>query len=73
MEEDLKDDQISKEYLSACQPFLVDKEMERGRHKAMNIQMYKLETKTINENEVFNKLDSAAKINIALGFALRKF
>ena len=35
--------------------------------------MSKLDTKIINEKleEVFNKLDSAAKINIALGFVLR--
>ena len=35
--------------------------------------MSKLDTKIINEKheEVFNKLDSAAKINIALGFFLR--
>ena len=35
--------------------------------------MSKLDTKIINEKleEVFNKLDSAAKINIALGFILR--
>ena len=35
--------------------------------------MFKLDTKKINEKEeeVFNKLDSAAKIDIALGFVLR--
>ena len=35
--------------------------------------MSKLDTKIINEKleEVFNKLDSAAKIKIALGFVLR--
>ena len=48
-------------------------EMENGRHKVFNFQMSKLDTKIINENleEVFNKLDSAAKSNIALGFFLR--
>ena len=36
--------------------------------------MSKLDTKIINEKleEVFNKLDSDAKINIALGFVLVK-
>ena len=50
--------------LSACQHFLVDTEMENGRHKVFNLQMLKLDTKIINEKleEVFNKLDSAAKI-----------
>ena len=62
-----------KEEHCACQPFLVDTEMENGRHKVFNFQMSKLDTKIINEKleEVFNKLDSAAKINIALGFFLR--
>ena len=62
-----------KEELSACQHFLVDTEMEIGRHKVFNIQMSKLNTEIINKKleEVFNKLDLAAKINIALGFVLR--
>ena len=53
--------------------FLVDTEMENGRHEVFNFQMSKLDTKIINDKleEVFNKLDSAAKINIALGFVLR--
>ena len=47
--------------------------MENGRHKVFNFQMSKLDTKIINEKleEVFNKLDSAASINIALGFVLQ--
>ena len=38
--------------------------MENGRHKVFNFQMSELDTKII---KVFKKLDSAAKINIALG------
>ena len=40
----------------------------------LNIQIYKLDTKIFNESfeEVFNNLDLAAKINIALGFVFRK-
>ena len=47
--------------------------MENGRHKVFNFQMSKLDTKIINEKleEVFNKLDSAAKINNAQGFVLQ--
>ena len=47
--------------------------MQNGKHKVFNFQMSKLDTKIINEKlaEVFNKLDSAAKTNIALGFVLR--
>ena len=54
---------------------LVDTEMENGKHKVFNFQMSKLDTKIINEKleEVFNKLNSAAKINIALGFVLQNF
>ena len=62
-----------KEELSACRHILIDTEMEKGRHKIFNFQMSKLDTKIINKKleGVFNKLDSAAKINIALGFVLR--
>ena len=51
----------------------MDTEMSNGRHKLFNFQMSKLDTKIINKKleEVFNKLDSAVKINIALGFVLR--
>ena len=73
VEEKGEDGEKVKEVLSACQHFLVDTEMENGRHKVFNFQMSKSDTKIINEKleEVFNKLDSAAKINIALGFVLR--
>ena len=58
--------------MSAFQHFLVDTEMENGRHKVFNFQMSKLDTKIINEKleEVFIKLDSAAKINVAPGFVV---
>ena len=71
-EEEGEDGEKLKEELSACQHFLVDTEMENGSHKVFNLQMSKLDTKIFNEKleEVFNKLDSAAKINIALAFVL---
>ena len=73
VEEEGEDGEKLKEELSAFQHFLVDREMKNGRHRLFNFQMSKLDTKKINEKleEVFNKLDSAAKINIALGFVLR--
>ena len=73
MEEEGEDGEKLKEELSACQHFLVDTEMENRRHKVFNFQISKLDTKIINEKleKVFNKLDSAAKINIALCFVLR--
>ena len=63
VEEEGEDGEKLKEELSACQQFLVDTEMENGRHKVFNFQMSKLDTKIIIEKleEVFNKLDSAAK------------
>ena len=73
VEEEGENGEKLKEELSACQYFLVDTEMENGRHKVFNFQMSKLDAKMINEklDEVFNKLNSAAKINITLGFVLR--
>ena len=73
VEEEGDDGEKLKEELSACQHFLVNTEVENGRHKVFNFQMSKLDIKNINEEleEVFNKLDSAAKNNIALGFVLR--
>ena len=73
VEEEGEDGEKLKEELSACQHFLVGTEMKNGRIKIFNFQMSKLDTKVIKEKleEVFNKLDSAAKINIALGFVFR--
>ena len=73
VEEEEEDGEKLKEELSAFQLFLVDLEMKNGKHKLFNIQMSKLDTKIVNEKleEAFNKLDSATKINISLGFVLR--
>ena len=73
VEDEEEDEEKSKEEISACQHFLVDTEMENGRCKVFIFQMSKLNNKIINQKleEVFNKLDSAAKINIALEFVLR--
>ena len=73
MEEEGEDGEKLMEEFSACQHFLVDMEIENGRHKVFNLQMSKLDTKIINEKfeKVFKKLVSAAKINIAVGFVLR--
>ena len=48
--------------------------MENGRYHVFNFQMSKLDTDIINKKfeEVSNKLASAAKIIIALGFDLQK-
>ena len=72
VEEEREDEYKFKEELSACQHFLVHTEMKNGRHRLFSFQTSKLETNIINEKlqEVFNKLDSAAKIKTALGFVL---
>ena len=49
VEDEGEDGEKLKEELSACQHFLVDTEMENGRHKVFNFQMSKLDTKIINE------------------------
>ena len=66
-------DQLQDE-LNACQHFLTDTEVENGRHKLFNFQNSKLDLYLVNEklNQVFEKLDFAAKINnVALTFVLR--
>ena len=65
-------DQLRDE-LNACQPFFLDSEMENGRHKEFNFQLSKLYPNLVNEklDQVFEKLDCAAKIIIALEFVLR--
>ena len=75
MEEEREDGEKLKKELSALQHFLVDTEMKNVRHKVFNFQMSKLDTKLFREKieEIFKKLDSAAKINIALGFVLQNF
>ena len=47
--------------------------MENGRHKVINFQKAKLDTKIIiaKLEEAFNKMAFVAKINIALRFVLR--
>ena len=70
VEEKGEDSEKMMKELSACQQFLVDTEIENGRLKITIFQMSKLETSIINNKveEIFNKLDSAAKIIFALGF-----
>ena len=49
--------------------------MQNGTENLFEFQKSELDTKTINEKheEVLNKLESAAKINIALGVVLGNF
>ena len=45
VEEEGEDGEKLKEELSACQHFLVDTEIENGRHKVLNFQMSKLDAR----------------------------
>ena len=67
------DDADLKEELQACQLFLVDSELEKGRHRVFNFAMSFFDNPLINEklDSVFKGLECAAKINLTLGFVLK--
>ena len=54
-------------------PFLIDTKMESGRQKVFNFKLSKLDRNLVNEklDQIFENLDCALKINIAVGFVLR--
>ena len=62
-----------KEQLQACKHFLVDSELEKGRHPVFNFAMSTFDNSLINQNSVlvFKRLKCAAKINLAFGFILK--
>ena len=64
-----KNEQLQQDF-STGQPFFSDTEMRNGKHSVGN---FKLDLREINEklNEVFKKLNCAAKLNIALDFSER--
>ena len=68
-----KDNEQLQQELSACQHFFDDTEMENGRHQVFNFKLSKLDPHEINKKlkEVFEKLNCAAKVNLALGLILR--
>ena len=68
-----KDNEQHQQELSACQNFFDDIEMENERHQVFNFKLSKLDPHEINKKlkEVFEKINCAAKVNLALGFILR--
>ena len=62
-----------KEELQACQHFLVDSALEKGRHRVFNFAMSNFDNSLINQNldVIFKGLKCAAKVNLALGFVLK--
>ena len=62
-----------KEKLQACQLFLVDSELEKGKHRVFNFAMSIFDNSLTNKklDLVFNGLKCAAKVNFAFGFVLK--
>ena len=67
------DDAELKEELQAYQHFLVDSELEKGRHRVFNFAMSTFDNSLINQklDLVFKGLECAAKVNLAFGFVLK--
>ena len=62
-----------KEDLQACQHFLVDSELEKGRHHVFSFATSPFDNSFINKklDLVFKGLKCAAKVNLAFGFVLK--
>ena len=67
------DDADLKEELQACQHFLVDSELEKGRHRVFNFPMSFFDNYLINKklDLVFNGLKCAVKVSLPFGFVLK--
>ena len=67
------DDQSLREELQSCRHFLVDSEIQKGRHSVFNFAVNNLTAQVIDEklNRVLDKLKCVAKLNLALGFFLK--
>ena len=67
------DDADLEEKLQACQHFLVDSELEKGRHRAFNFAMSIFDKSWINRklDLLFKGLECAAKVNLAFVFVLK--
>ena len=67
------DDESLKEELQTCTHFLVDSELENGRHIVVIFAMEILDAHILSQklDTVFEKLKCAAKWNVAFGFVLK--
>ena len=67
------DDQSLREELQSCRHFLVDSEIQNGRHSVFNFAVNNLTAQVIEEklDRVLDKLKCVAKLNLALGFILK--
>ena len=67
------DDQSLGEELQSCRHFLVDSEIQKGRHSVFNFAVNNLTAPVIEDklDRVLDKLKCVAKPNLALGFILK--
>ena len=67
------DDQSLREELQSCRHFLVDSELQKGRHSVSNFAVNNLTAQVIEEklDRVLDKLKCLAKLNLSLGFILK--
>ena len=67
------DDQNLREESQSCRQFLVDSEIQKGRHSVFIFVVNNLTTQVIEEkmDRVLYKLKCVAKLNLALGFILK--
>ena len=67
------EDQRLKEELRSCQQILMDSELERARHKVLNYAVETFNETIVKEklDHFFNKLECAAKVNLAFDFILK--
>ena len=66
-------DQSLREELQSCRHFLVDSELQKGRHSLFNFAVNNLTAQVIEEklDRVLDTLKCVAKLNLALGFILK--
>ena len=67
------DDQSLREELQSCRHFLVDSEIQKGRHSVFNFAVNDLTAQVIEEklDRVLDKLKCVARLNLVLGFILK--
>ena len=67
------EDQSLREELQSCRHFLVDSEVQKGRHSVFNFAVNNLTAQVIEEklDRFLDKLKCVAKLNLALGFILK--
>ena len=66
-------DQSLREELQSCRHFLIDSEIQKGRHSVFNFAVNNLTAQVIEEklDRVLDRLKCVAKLNLALGFILK--